>query len=169
MNRCTEGGVSGDTKPLGGDSVALIRYEVYKLTGVANTTDHFLSTYNVHVILISIIITIIMITQSIILSKLLSDIRFGVLEGALVLLQLLYEVLHLTGVLGVGGPKLGAVLSNKPWKLKLYYRLIKRVSILNIKRYTLLIQHETIIKVRIIPLDILWVGVSDGQVCAQSG
>ncbi len=57
------------------------------------------------------------ITQSNILSKLLSDIRFGVLVGVLVLLQLLDEVLHLTGVLGVEGPELGAVLTNKPLKL----------------------------------------------------
>jgi hypothetical protein len=58
-----------------------------------------------------------MITQSIIPSKLFSDIRFGVLEGALVVLQLLYEVLHLGGVFDVGGPKLGAVLTNKPRQL----------------------------------------------------
>ena len=57
---------------------------------------------------------LLLLTQSIILSKLLSDIRFGVLEGALVLLQLLYEVLHLSRVLDVGGPILGAVLTNKP-------------------------------------------------------
>ena len=63
-----------------------------------------------------------MITQSIILSKLLSDIRLGVLEGALVLLQLLYEVLHLVGVLDVGGPKLGAVLTNKPRQLNCVFR-----------------------------------------------
>ena len=58
-----------------------------------------------------------MTAQSIILSKLLSDIRLGVLVGTLVLLQLLYEVLHLVGVLDVGGPKLGAVLTNKPRQL----------------------------------------------------
>ena len=69
-----------------------------------------------------IIIIIIMITQSIILSKFLSDIRFGVLEGALVLLQLLYEVLHLSRVLDVGGPKLGAVLTNKPRQINCVFR-----------------------------------------------
>jgi len=63
-----------------------------------------------------------MITQSIILSKFLSDIRLGVLEGALVLLQLLYEVLHLVGVLDVGGPKLRAVLTNKPRQLNCVLR-----------------------------------------------
>jgi hypothetical protein len=60
---------------------------------------------------------ILILTQSIILSKLLSDIRFGILIGVLVLLQLLDEVLDLTRVLGVGGPKLGAVLTNKPLNL----------------------------------------------------
>jgi len=75
------------------------------------------------VISITIIIVInIMITQSIIPSKLLSDIRFGVLEGALVRLQLLYEVLHLVGVFDVGGPKLRAVLTNKPRQLNCVFR-----------------------------------------------
>ena len=67
---------------------------------------------------------ILILTQSIILSKLLSDIRFGILVGVLVLLQLLDEVLDLTGVLCVVGPKLGAVLTNKPLKYKLDHRLI---------------------------------------------
>ena len=60
---------------------------------------------------------LLLLTLSIILSKLLSDIRFGILIGVLVFLQLLDKALDLTGVLGVGGPKLGAVLTNKPINL----------------------------------------------------
>jgi len=71
------------------------------------------------IVITIVILVIIMITQSIIPSKLFSDIRFGVLKGALVVLQLLDEVLHLCRVFDVGGPKLGAVLTNKPKQLML--------------------------------------------------
>jgi hypothetical protein len=60
---------------------------------------------------------LLVLTQSNILSKLPSDIRFGILIGVLVFLQLFDKALDLTGVLGAGGPKLGAVLANKPINL----------------------------------------------------
>ena len=69
------------------------------------------------IVITIVILVIITITQSIIPSKLFSDIRFGVLKGALVVLQLLDKVLHLCRVLDVGGPKLWAVLTNKPKQL----------------------------------------------------